>query len=134
MHFMALLIYTSLLRFAMMQHRGEILETAIRQSGVPITRIVKKLSKSRRWLYNQFTRQDVSLDVFMEIGKLIHHNFSQDLNEFKPNARLSHLIEDANDNEYGNQTAQYWKDKYMHLLEEYNELLKSQNLNLKNKS
>ncbi len=131
---MALLIYTSLLRFAMMQHRGEILETAIRQSGVPITRIVKKLSKSRRWLYNQFTRQDVSLDVFMEIGKLIHHNFSQDLNEFKPNARLSHLIEDANDNEYGNQTAQYWKDKYMHLLEEYNELLKSQNLNLKNKS
>ena len=134
MHFMALLIYTSLLRFAMMQHRGEILETAIRQSGVPITRIVKKLSKSRRWLYNQFTRQDVSLDVFLEIGKLIHHNFSQDLNEFKPNARLSHLIEDANDNEYGNQSAQYWKDKYMHLLEEYNELLKSQNLNLKNKS
>ena len=131
---MVLLIYTSLLRFAMMQHRGEILETAIRQSGVPITRIVKKLSKSRRWLYNQFTRQDVSLDVFLEIGKLIHHNFSQDLNEFKPNARLSHLIEDANDNEYGNQTAQYWKDKYMHLLEEYNELLKSQNLNLKNKS
>ena len=131
---MALLIYTSLLRFAMMQHRGEILETAIRQSGVPITRIVKKLSKSRRWLYNQFTRQDVSLDVFLEIGKLIHHNFSQDLNEFKPNARLSHLVEDANDNEYGNQSAQYWKDKYMHLLEEYNELLKSQNLNLKNKS
>ena len=131
---MALLIYTSLLRFAMMQHRGEILETAIRQSGVPITRIVKKMSKSRRWLYNQFTRQDVSLDVFLEIGKLIHHNFSQDLNEFKPNARLSHLIEDANDNEYGNQNAQYWKDKYMHLLEEYNELLKSQNLNLKNKS
>jgi hypothetical protein len=131
---MALLIYTSLLRFATMQHRGEILEKAIRQSGVPITRIVKKLSKSRRWLYNQFTRQDVSLDVFLEIGKLIHHNFSQDLNEFKPNARLSHLIEDANDNEYGNQTAQYWKDKYMHLLEEYNELLKSQNLNLKNKS
>jgi len=118
----------------MMQHRGEILETAIRQSGVPITRIVKKLSKSRRWLYNQFTRQDVSLDVFLEIGKLIHHDFSQDLNEFKPNARRSHLIEDANDNEYGNQTAQYWKDKYMHLLEEYNELLKSQNLNLKNKS
>ena len=131
---MALLIYTSLLRFVKMQHRGEILETAIRQSGVPITRIVKKLSKSRRWLYNQFTRQDVSLDVFLEIGKLIHHDFSQDLNEFKPNARRSHLIEDANDNEYGNQTAQYWKDKYMHLLEEYNELLKSQNLNLKNKS
>ncbi len=131
---MALLIYTSLLRFAMMQHRGEILETAIRQSGVPITRIVKKLSKSRRWLYNQFTRQDVSLDVFLEIGKLIHHDFSHDLNEFKPNARRSYLIEDANDNEYGNQTAQYWKDKYMHLLEEYNELLKSQNLNLKNKS
>ena len=118
----------------MMQHRGEILETAIRQSGVPITRIVKKLSKSRRWLYNQFTRQDVSLDVFLEIGKLIHHDFSQELNEFKPKARLSHLIEDVNDNEYGNQTAQYWKDKYMHLLEEYNELLKSQNLNLKNKS
>jgi hypothetical protein len=129
---MALLIYTSLLRFVTMQHRGEILETAIRQSGVPITRIVKKLSKSRRWLYNQFTRQDVSLDVFLEIGKLIHHDFSQDLNEFKLNTRQSHLIEDANDSTYGNQTAQFWKDKYMHLLEEYNELLKS--LNLKDKS
>jgi hypothetical protein len=115
-----------------MQHRGEILETAIRQSGVPITRIVKKLSKSRRWLYNQFTRQDVSLDIFLEIGKLIHHDFSHELSEFKSNARRSHLVEDANDNEYGNQTAQFWKDKYMHLLEEYNELLKS--LNLKDKS
>ena len=117
-----------------MQHRGEILEKAIRQSGVPITRIVKKLSKSRRWLYNQFTRQDVSLDVFLEIGKLIHHDFSLDLNEFRPNSRRSHLIEDANDNEYGNQTAQFWKDKYMHLLEEYNEILKSQHSDHKKKS
>ncbi len=117
-----------------MQHRGEILEKAIRQSGIPITRIVKKLSKSRRWLYNQFTRQDVSLDIFLEIGKLIHHDFSLELNEFKLNTRRSHLIEDANDNEYGNQTAQYWKDKYMHLLEEYNELLKSQHSDHKKKS
>jgi hypothetical protein len=131
---MALLFYTSLLRFAMMQHRGEILENAIRQSGIPLTRIVKNLNKSRRWLYNQFSRQDVSLDVFLEIGKLIHHDFSKNLNEFKPNTRQNHLIEDANDAVYGNQSAQYWKDKYMHLLEEYNELLKSQNLNLKNKS
>ncbi|MFM2285350.1 MAG: hypothetical protein RLZZ543_847 [Bacteroidota bacterium] len=108
-----------------MQHRGELLEAAIRKSGIPITRIVNQLKHSRRWLYNQFSRPDVSIDVMLDIGKIIHHNFAQELLELKQDRRINGISKEDDGVGYGEQSAQFWKDKYMRLLEEYNELLKS---------
>lgn len=117
-------IYTLRLRFVAMQHRGELLESAVRQSGIPLARITKKLNRSRRWLYNQFAKPDVSVDVLMEVGKLIHHDFLPELHDLSLGKAARNISMDNTVTDYGEQNAQYWKDKYMHLLEEYNTLLK----------
>ncbi len=124
--FLRLIIYTSRLRFAAMEHRGELLEAAIRYSGIPVTRIVKNLNRSRRWLYNQFSRPDVPLDVMLEIGKIIRHDFSTEIQDLRSDHRTRSILAEGLEVGYGEQSVQFWKDKYLKLLEEYNDLLKKQ--------
>lgn len=97
-----------------MQHRGEIIKKAIYQSGYPITELAKRLSKSRRWVYLLFENNNVSLDLVLKIGSIIHYDFSNEINELKSNSFVTEKEENT----------EYWKNKYLKLLEEYNELLK----------
>jgi len=107
----------------MVQHRGEIIKNAIYQSGYSITKLAERLGKSRRWMYLLFENTNVSLDVILQIGEVIHYDFSQEIKELKPTSQI------VNDNlsPYGSATqkdVEYWKNKYLSLLEEYNQLLK----------
>jgi len=109
-----------------MQHKGEILEKAVRDSGMPLTKLTKKLNKSRRWIYNAFENPNVSIDYILEIGKIIHHDFSEDIAELKKYRTMAAFmqLEDvspAKNDE--NQNLDYWKNKYLKLLEKYNQLL-----------
>ena len=49
-------MYYFYLRFRLytcyMEHRGEIIEKAIRNSGIPLTSIARKVGKSRQWVYH----------------------------------------------------------------------------------
>ncbi len=110
--------------FVSMQHRGEIVERAIRQSGYPISAIAKKIGKSRRWMYLMFDNTQVDIETILSIGNIIHHDFSDEIKELS--AINPHSFEDP-ENQYNNQTKEYWKNKYLKLLEDYNELLKKSN-------
>ena len=46
-----------------MQHKGKILEKAVRESGMPLTKLSVKMDKSRRWMYNAFENENVQDDV-----------------------------------------------------------------------
>jgi predicted transcriptional regulator len=105
-----------------MQHRGEIIKAAIYKSGISITEIAKRLGKSRRWMYLMFENNSVSLDLVLQIGYIIHHDFSEDIKEFNPPKKVLH--EPPTIYEKEEEAAAYWKDKYLKLLEEYNVLLK----------
>jgi hypothetical protein len=107
-----------------MQHRGEILELAVRKSGIPLTRIVSRLGKSRRWLYNQFENPNVALDILYDIGKIIHHDFSKNIPSISALTTAFNSGTDEDPEIYANPQARYWKNKYMALLEDYNEHLK----------
>lgn len=107
-----------------MQHRGEIVERAIRQSGYPISAIAKKLGKSRRWMYLMFDNNQIDIETILQIGNIIHHDFSDEIREM--NSINTNSFADP-ENQYNNQTTEYWKDKYLKLLEDYNELLKRVN-------
>lgn len=101
-----------------MQHKGEIVEKAVRESGIPISKVAKTLGKSRRWMYHTFESNNISIDVILEIGKIIHHDFSKDIKgliKYK-------LASDQSDEDMENK-AEFWKNKYVELLEKYNELL-----------
>ncbi len=108
-----------------MQHRGEIVRKAVYNSGISITEIAKGIGKSRRWMYLMFENNNVPLDIVIQIGKIIHYDFSTEIKEFTSSqmilrdAPLPYIQEES--------AAEYWKNKYLTLLEEYNELLKSLN-------
>jgi len=105
-----------------MQHRGEIIKEAVYKSGISITELAKRLGKSRRWMYLMFENNSVSLDIVIQIGKIIHHDFSKEFKEFSPSQKV--LNESPTAYEKEESSAAYWKDKYLKLLEEYNVLLK----------
>jgi hypothetical protein len=58
-----------------MKHRGEIVEKAIRESGIPITTIAKRLGKTRQWLYLLFDNPIVPLDSVIAIGRIFTITF-----------------------------------------------------------
>ena len=108
-----------------MKHKGKIVEKAVRESGISITKICKKLGKTTRWMYYTFENPDVSLDYIIKIGKIIHHDFSSEIPEIhRPGKGL--LLVGVPEVEHVNpeETVEYWKSKYYNLLEEYTVLLK----------
>ena len=111
-----------------MQHRGEIIKVAVYKSGFSITELAKRIGKSRRWVYLMFENNSVSLDVILQIGTIIHHNFNKEIEELYPiKGTLSNL---TSGNQNADSTNEYWKNKYLQLLEEYNALLKERNNSL----
>jgi len=104
-----------------MKHRGEIIKKAIYKSGIPITELAKRLGKSRRWMYLIYNDSTVSLDLVLQIGKLIHHDFSDSIKELPTSLKVN---ESPTAYEKEGISADYWKDKYLKLLEDYNVLLK----------
>ena len=109
-----------------MQHKGEIIEKAVRESGHSITKLAQKMGKSRRWVYQIFDSAVVPIDYIMEIGKIIHYDFSQDIKGIKlyvNDMPPSGVKEGRFTGKTGSDEAEYWKEKYMTLLEKYNDLL-----------
>ena len=108
-----------------MQHKGEIVEKAVRESGYSITKLAVLLGKSRRWVYDAFQNRNLSIDVILEIGKVIFYDFSNDLLELKrfkintqDSAQFTYQVDET--------TAEYWKNKYLDLLEKYNRVLEGE--------
>lgn len=93
-------------------HRGQILKKAVKNSGIKITELSKKLNISRKTVYNIFEKEMVSLHYFKTIGLIINFDFSKIIPEFEKDLLLR-----END--------MLWKDKYISLLEEYNQFLKN---------
>lgn len=101
-----------------MQHRGEIIKIAVYKSGFSITYLAKRLKKSRRWIYLIFERKDVSLDLILQIGIIIHYDFTEEINALKTI---------SNNKNVDNKNSIFWENKYLSLLETFNELLKEYN-------
>ncbi len=113
-----------------MQHRGEIIERAVRQSGYPITRLAKKLGKTARWMYFLFNNPNAPVNHIIAIGDVIQYDFSEEIDELKKFRRLQNSSVQPesmamdNDPEKEKQTAEFWKNKYLELLEQYTALLR----------
>jgi hypothetical protein len=105
-----------------MQHRGEIVEKAVRQSGYSLTKLTNRLGKSRRWIYHAFENPMLPIETIFEIGKIIHYDFSHELVELK---KLDRKVDSPNEKAAISEenTAEDWKNKYLNLLEKYNHLL-----------
>jgi predicted transcriptional regulator len=106
-----------------MQHRGELVEKAVRQSGFPLTKLAERLGKSRRWIYNAFENAQLPIDHILRIGKIIHHDFSDEIEELKGKSLQT---DETFMQPYGPvKDAEYWRSKYYEVLEKYNALLET---------
>jgi hypothetical protein len=92
-------------------HRGQIVKNAVSHSGIKIAELGRKLSKSRRFFYVMFENELMPTHYIKQIGEVISYDFSKDIPELKEVHRL-------------NNTDDNWKDKYLNLLEEHQQLLK----------
>jgi hypothetical protein len=61
-----------------MPHQGEILQEAIKNSGISITRIVEELGITRPTIYRKFKDDTLDANFVKNIGHIIGHDFSQD--------------------------------------------------------
>jgi predicted transcriptional regulator len=112
-----------------MQHKGEIIEKAVRESGYSITKLAKQMGKSRRWVYQIFDSANVPIDYILGIGKIIYHDFSEDVKDLRVYnvQRTEQLLSDAPPAfDTKEEEVEHWKDKYLLLLEQYHELLLKQ--------
>ena len=111
-------------QYTFMVHRGEKLEKAIRESGISISSIARRLGKSRKHMYNLFLNPQISIDVMLEVGKIIHYDFLKDLEYFSKTDTSAIRAAESDEKEYD--SVEYWKNKYLKLLEKYNKLLEDQ--------
>ncbi len=61
-----------------MPHQGEILQEAIKSSGISITRIVDELGITRPTIYRKFKDETVDYSFVKRVGEIINHDFSGD--------------------------------------------------------
>lgn len=114
----------------MKQHQGEIIEKLIRRNGVSISELARRMRVNRRSVYNWFNQSSLKLDAIIKIGNIVGCDIPKEFpNAFTPDDfTMLEGMKIYNPKplpESGN-NAQFWIDKYVTLLEEYNQLLMRQ--------
>ncbi len=106
-------------------NNGEIVELVIRRNNYSISELSRKLNVSRRSIYNWFTQKNLSIEVIYKIGEALGYDFSIDFPEIYHHKRvvdINHINIESN-LDYNQNSANYWRNKYIVLLEKHNEIL-----------
>ncbi|AWM34056.1 helix-turn-helix domain-containing protein [Hymenobacter nivis] len=61
-----------------MPHQGEILQEAIKSSGISITRIVEEMGITRPTIYRKFKEDTIDYNFVKRVGDVIGHDFAND--------------------------------------------------------
>jgi AcrR family transcriptional regulator len=121
-----------------MPHQGEILQEAIKNSGISITRIVEELGITRPTIYRKFKDETIDYGFVKRIGEIIGHDFSHDFTVVQQSVlpfavpvtksvvtpSVSRTVTPSpNTDSDPNRQLLALQAKYIALLEAYNELL-----------
>lgn len=112
-------------------HVGEMIEEVIRSNRISISDVARKIHVNRRSVYNWFKQKSLRPYTLHRICYVLVHDFSVKLpaffndqfiqnKEFAPPAsdRKADVMAETESN-----SVQYWINKYIFLLEKYNETL-----------
>ncbi|AMR30531.1 hypothetical protein A0256_03385 [Mucilaginibacter sp. PAMC 26640] len=109
-------------------HKGQVVEYIVRRNGYSITDLATELNVNRRTVYNYFQNSNLKYDVIYKIGLIIRYDFSKEFpevltcNEFEIKNRQTQSLITVDEMKAN---AEQWKDKYVQLLEDYNEALRA---------
>jgi lambda repressor-like predicted transcriptional regulator len=108
------------------KHYGQIVELVIRKKGISISELARSSNINRKCVYNWFNQKYLKPEVIHRIGGIIKHDFSVEFPElFTPEDFMADQSEHEADMISDKDQAEnkLWKDKYIVLLEHYNQLL-----------
>ncbi|MFC6222172.1 helix-turn-helix domain-containing protein [Hymenobacter artigasi] len=121
-----------------MPHQGEILQDAIKNSGISITRIVEELGITRPTIYRKFKDETVDYSFVKKVGDIINCDFSAEFTALQQadslivtpvvktavaNTVTPRVIQTLNTDPDHSKQLLALQIKYIALLEAYNELL-----------
>ncbi|WP_019948748.1 hypothetical protein [Hymenobacter aerophilus] len=125
-----------------MSHQGEILQEAIKNSGISITRIVDDLGITRPTMYRRFKEKELDYTFVKQVGDIIGHDFSNEFTSLQQSALpftvtpVLRSVTNVSDNQSASRSTvtvsadgdsikqlMVLQQKYIALLEAYNELL-----------
>lgn len=108
-------------------HVGNILEQVLRMERIGISELSRKLRVSRRTIYNWFEQENLNIQILLEVGEIIGHDFTAELPENLLNRHQNVLNEEdkslVSNTDVDNNSVYFWMNKYINLLEKYNDLL-----------
>lgn len=125
----------------MQQHKGKIVEDAIKRSGFRMKALAKNLGIARNTLYTRLKEADIKEGFIIEIGKIIHYDFTHDFPDiYEKNKNINnhsspHYKTKESGSKLIHESSNIIKDpdfiklealnkKYLKLMEDYNKLLK----------
>ncbi len=106
-------------------HHGQIIEKIIRRNGYSISELARLTKVNRRSVYNWFNQRSLRSDIIYRIGSVLNYDFSTEFPDLFADTEAhntSTLFKTSMDLQ-DRKNEIYWKDKYIQLLEKYNELL-----------
>jgi hypothetical protein len=106
----------------MTSNKGDVIERIVR-TKIGISELSRILHVSRTSIYNWFEHGHLNLDTICKIGQAINHDFANEFPEEFANANLHHPTDTTSEKTDESYSIQYWMNKYISLLEKYNELL-----------
>jgi hypothetical protein len=110
----------------MKEHNGKTVEYIVRKNGHNIAQLAKGLGVNRKSMYNWFTYSDLKPSAIYRIGCVINHDFSHEFPElfksedFNKTLKPNYVIPSV---DAGIKLEIQWKDRYIQLLEAYNNLM-----------
>ncbi|WP_400192749.1 hypothetical protein [Hymenobacter sp. B81] len=117
-----------------MTHQGEILQEAIKNSGISISRLVQELGITRPTIYRKFKETTLDYNFVKRVGEVIQHDFTNDfdtpvqsqlpftLPAVTQPASVRNIVLQPADQDC-TKALMALQAKYIALLEAYNELL-----------
>ncbi|UKT62842.1 helix-turn-helix domain containing protein [Pedobacter mucosus] len=119
--------------------QGEVLERIVRRDRMGISELSRKLNVSRRTIYNWFSQDRINHEVIWQIGTLLGQDLSASFPDVFPKQDLgqrtaSSLEQNTKSNNGDSNSVYFWMNKYIHLLEKYNELLSPEDQQLQSES
>lgn len=116
------------LKYSSQKHAGSIVESIIRKQGHNISKLARHMKISRCTLYNWFEHETLPFDILVRIGSYINYDFSSDLPEvFRSNSDAKLEKHSLQNHATEQEKIDYWRRKYILLLEKYNDYLLDQN-------
>ncbi|MBL4674608.1 MAG: hypothetical protein JKY70_00115 [Mucilaginibacter sp.] len=110
----------------MNNHQGQIIEYVVRKNGFNVSNLAAQLGINRRTLYNYFNCSIVKPSVISRIGGILRHDFSQEFPNLFTYEEFQKVLNSGPKFSLGEREFaedELYKEKYLVLLEQYNDLL-----------